>query len=472
MVLYRRSWIFLLAVTMFASHRQSLPAAEALSSQELVAKGNALLKAGNPGAAVDAFSEALRIDPKNADAYQFRAVAFGVSGRHKDAIADFKEAIRLVPPEAKSRLAELHACCSISHRGLRDLASAERECNVAISLDHESPRALTVRGLLAIAKKEYDSALADANEAIRLDANCGQAYLIRGQIHFIKKDYDHAIGDFGEVIRICPGQIDGYFERASALIFRDRIDEAIADLSTAIRINPRLEFLWGKRAGAYVRKRDFKNVIADLTEELRLNPNHPLAHSFRGAAHLGCHEYAEAIADFTVAIQQDPKDGLSFQDRGEAYLALGKWDEAIADYSEAIHLDPSAGRTYFNRGVAYDRLGDYVRRNADFAQAEQLDPEIAALVRQYRHPSENAVSTDLTRRFMPIDSSNLPQLPDDRGDLKSGASTGLLFVQIFIAACLVIPTMAVAWAVWRRTRSTRMTRDENSDLKSASGGNQ
>jgi tetratricopeptide (TPR) repeat protein len=55
-------------------------------------------------AAIRCCNEAIRLDPKDADAYCYRGLAYGDQGEHDKAIADFTEAIRLDPKCAAAYL--------------------------------------------------------------------------------------------------------------------------------------------------------------------------------------------------------------------------------------------------------------------------------------------------------------------------------------------------------------------------------
>ena len=64
-------------------------------------------QAGDHDKAIADFSEAIRLDPKRADAYYGRGTAYGHKGEYDKAIADYSDAIRLAPPKADAYLDEV-----------------------------------------------------------------------------------------------------------------------------------------------------------------------------------------------------------------------------------------------------------------------------------------------------------------------------------------------------------------------------
>jgi tetratricopeptide (TPR) repeat protein len=100
--------------------------------------------------AIEAFSEAIRLDPSDMRAYRQRGAAYLHQGEHDRAIADFNEALRLAPDDAG---------------------------------------AVYNRGLANAKKQDYDSALTDLGEAIRLNPAFAKAYRARSSV-FAKKGDD------------------------------------------------------------------------------------------------------------------------------------------------------------------------------------------------------------------------------------------------------------------------------------------
>ena len=86
-----RAGVVAAAVLVLASAARAQPAADPM------ARGRARLEQGDFEGAIAAFSDALRANPRAADAYYHRAVAYHRKGSSDRAIADYSEAIRLDP---------------------------------------------------------------------------------------------------------------------------------------------------------------------------------------------------------------------------------------------------------------------------------------------------------------------------------------------------------------------------------------
>jgi tetratricopeptide (TPR) repeat protein len=215
--------------------------------------------------AITAFTEAIRLDPDNIDAYCNRGYAYSEIGEHDKAIADYTEAIRL-GPEA------LHLCYACFSRGI----------------------AYTKKG-------DYDKAIADCTEAIRLVPDDAVAYRVRGFAYGEKGDLDRAIIDYNEAIRIDPEDVDAHYKRGFAFERNGELDKAIADFTEIIRLKPSYANAYFSRGLFYWKAGELDKAIADLTETIRLDPKIAAAYYFRGSSYRRKGETAEAEADFTQA---------------------------------------------------------------------------------------------------------------------------------------------------------------------------
>ncbi len=202
--------------------------------------------------AIADYSEAIRLDPKYAEAYYGR----GLTYRNKDDVerADYSEAIRLEPQVAAAYFnrGKLFHLQGNSGRALADF-------DEAIRLDPKFVFAYTNRGYVYLARGNNHRAIADFSEAIRLEPKLVSTYIDRGNAYRARGDNDRAIADFGEAIRLAPKFADAYYNRGLAYLYGGTLDKALADVSEASNLDP---------ADAY------KALWADIVAQRNNAPSH------------------------------------------------------------------------------------------------------------------------------------------------------------------------------------------------------
>jgi len=211
-------------------------------------------------------TEAIRLDPKYAGAYNIRGWAYARKGEYDKAIADCTEAIRLDP----------------------EFAGAYNE-----------------RGVTYFYKHEYDKAIADCTEAIRLDPKSAVWRYNRGWAYLSKGEYDKAIIDYTEAIRLDPKVPPAYNQRGWAYVGKGEYDKAIADCTEAIRLDPKVPNPHKHRGFAYLSKGEYDKAIADCTEAIRLDPKYARAYYGRGQAYASKNDVGDALADFREGMRLD-----------------------------------------------------------------------------------------------------------------------------------------------------------------------
>ncbi|MGA2259776.1 MAG: tetratricopeptide repeat protein, partial [Thermoguttaceae bacterium] len=294
----------------------------------LVQRGNTYFASHEWDQAIACLSEVIRLDPKNAMAYNNRGVAYSFQGDDDKALADLSEAIRLDPK------------CASAYGSRAGLYSA--------------------RG-------DYDRALADASKALQLDQ---RVYYVRARVYAAKGKFAEAVADLNEAIRLDPTYPDAYAERGYAYTGKGDFDRAIADATEAIRRDPTCAHALNVRARAYKEKGDFGKAIADDTEAIRLLP-HSIAYVSRGETYLAQADADKAIADFSEAIRRDPKNAAPYQNRSQAWLEKGDYDRGIADISKSLEIRPNDVPVWFLRAQARwaaGRRDEYLKDCAEILQ--------------------------------------------------------------------------------------------------------
>jgi tetratricopeptide (TPR) repeat protein len=225
------------------------------------------------------FTEAIRLDPNNAAAYNERGAALHQSAEYNRALEDFNQAIRLNPNSAETYIKR-----GDTYYFLRDFIHAVEDYTRAIQLDPQNKYAYMERAWAYQFQAEYDPAIEDYTGALQLDPRYKKAYMERGRTYrereedliltsvSYKPNYAGAIADFTRVIQLDSNYAEAYSERALTYQSRKDYDRAIADLTRAMQIDPDNKYFYIYRGDAYMGKKDYNRAIADYEDALRKDP--------------------------------------------------------------------------------------------------------------------------------------------------------------------------------------------------------
>jgi tetratricopeptide (TPR) repeat protein len=172
----------------------------------------ALRMMGQLGDAVNAFSEAIKLNPDLGEAYFRRGICFFQLNENDLALADFQKAATLTFDDPRARLWE-----GFTEAKLNDFHEAIRAYGEAISESDRYTPAYVNRGLAYMMIGEYDKALADFDEAIRIEPTESGHYFKRGVIYEKKGQQQEAADSFTSAIKFDDKNEPAYRHAAKAL---------------------------------------------------------------------------------------------------------------------------------------------------------------------------------------------------------------------------------------------------------------
>jgi tetratricopeptide (TPR) repeat protein len=195
--------------------------------------------------AVIFFSQEIRSNPRDAEAYRCRGKACLAFGDAQRAVADFNHALMLRP----------------------------------------TPLAYADRGMAWSLAGEHDKAVADFSETIRSHAaqqltndELGAVYCLRGLARAGKGEWTLAIADFDEAIRLSPGLAFAFNQRGRAWLAQgNSMMKAVADFNEAVRLNPVYDSAYNNRGLAWAAMGEFDSALADFRTAVRLDPDSTFA---------------------------------------------------------------------------------------------------------------------------------------------------------------------------------------------------
>lgn len=180
---------------------------------------------GNYEDAIDYYSNAIILNPKNHELYLYRGCAYADNKKHLKAIKDFSTAIKHNP---------------------------------------KNPNFYVKRGSSYIELKEYKKALSDYKKAIELAPKEPAVFENRANLYFLIDDYKNAIPDYTKAIELTHKNKDLedlYYFRAATYKNLKQYDNAISDLKKVIKINSQNADYYFMISAIYEIQEDYKKAF-------------------------------------------------------------------------------------------------------------------------------------------------------------------------------------------------------------------
>ncbi len=179
------------------------------------------------------YSQAIRLKPDYAEAFNNRGVGRKNKGDLEGALEDFDGAIRLKPDYADAFFNR-----GVTRYDKSDLEGAVRDYDEALRLKPDYAFAFNNRGNARKAKGDLEGALKDYDEAIRLEPDFADAFNNRGNARKAKGDLEGALKDYDEAIRLKPDYALAFNNRGIARKAKGDLEGALKDYDEAIRLKP------------------------------------------------------------------------------------------------------------------------------------------------------------------------------------------------------------------------------------------
>jgi tetratricopeptide (TPR) repeat protein len=318
-------------------------------------EGETYFVAGDLEKAIEAYKQAVALDPTNADlqAELVRIMVYSSTlitvdeqrlARLNDALATINAAIEAVPDNSMVHAVKAFALDWLSdpNLGMEDrtglLTEAEQQVIAAIQLDNQNDLALAY----------YAEILVDQQKWIQAEQNISQALQRAPELMDVHR-------------------INGYVQESLG-----NYTQAITEYQEAIRINPNLTFIY-LRIGANYRR------LAAKGEASINNPLFILAL-----------DYFDKAAKINE--QLGVNDPIPYFSIATTYTQMGQFLQAGRNARKGLNFDPSNADAYGRLGIVYHRARNYEGAIPAFAcatfgcsaeqscEVRQCDPEVESMI--------------------------------------------------------------------------------------------
>ena len=147
--------------------------------------------------AIEAYSQAIELDPDNALTYYNRGLAFYHLRQHEPALSDFDKTIELNPD-----VVQPYKTRALILMYLEDYQGASKDFESVAKIAPEDPEAYSGRGFATMLSGQTTQAIPYFDRAIELDPNLAIAYFVRGGAYSELGDRAAAVKDYQQAGRL------------------------------------------------------------------------------------------------------------------------------------------------------------------------------------------------------------------------------------------------------------------------------
>ena len=291
------------------------------------------MESGNPAGALEDWTEVIRLDGNNVEAYTERGFIYYDQNKGSEALQDFNRAVALKGTGAKL----------FEYRGrllykAEDYASAEADLVKAIEAGIEDAEVEYLLGNARFRLKKYPEAISAYDAAISKGLENELVYNNRGKAKFLTEDVSGAIADYSASLNQKGDYDRAMINRADAYALQEDWANAAADYRSARQMGVVDGAMTRKEGDAYLRLEDWANAVQAYDAAQQTGLQEAAMVRDRGFAHFQLESYAKAATDLNTAAGSFAEEVKVFRELGLAQFELSKYNETVAALTQATKL--------------------------------------------------------------------------------------------------------------------------------------
>ncbi|MFB3764798.1 MAG: tetratricopeptide repeat protein [Methanotrichaceae archaeon] len=220
-------------------NQPSRPVVEQSEAVSWLNQGLALGVQGKYGEAVQAFDNAIQIDPQYEAAWYLKGTALNKQGMYNEAIQAYDKAIDIDPRDEDA----WHGI-GITLGNLGKYDEAVQAFDKAIDINPGNAVGWYLKGAALDQQGKYNEAIQACDRAIEINPQDSDAWYIKGLVLEDQDKSDEAIQAYDNSTQINPQNADAWYNKAEALYWLKKYNDSIQAADKAIGINPQDAAAW------------------------------------------------------------------------------------------------------------------------------------------------------------------------------------------------------------------------------------
>ncbi len=282
---------------------------------------------------IDAITNQLNTDPKNANLYYQRAQKFFEKSSYDNAILDLRKAMTIdsLNPDFYHLLSDAYLDYYNSKEALNTMMKV-------LTIYPERVASLLKLAELKYILEDYDGSILTLNEVVRLDAQNAEGYFMLGMNFRSIGDIIRAMNAYQTAVEMDSGLTDAWIILGE--MYEEKKDpKALRYYESAIISNPKSMQAVHAKAFYLQNHGDIPGALKLYREIIITDKSYGDAYLNSGLLYLDTDSIARAYEQFDLLTGVVPTYYMGYYMRGVVNEKLGKKTQALEDYESAYNLN-------------------------------------------------------------------------------------------------------------------------------------
>lgn len=380
------------------------------AKMKFLESGKKFMDRGEYSSAAIEFRNALKVDPRFAEAYYQLAQAELAQEHWTGAYNALQQTIELAPARSDARLDRARL-----YLGAHEFPQAMDDASFVVQNEPSNPEGYRLLGGALAGEDKKEEALAAFQRVIVLRPDAAKGYLDVAVTEVALRRMNDAEKALKKAVELNPNLDQAYADLANFYCLQKKLPEAERTLQEGIQQNPQSVFLrlsqaellasQGKKDGAFavldqlvrqqpksieaalavaafcLRRGDRERALAEYRRGLNLDPKNLVLQKQLEDSFLTLGDTSTAAELDATLMKSDASDVNVRLNHGRLLLAQGKAQDAVALLQKLTSDAADSSQVHYFLAIAYSRDGDRSQADAELHRALSLTPDSPQILR-------------------------------------------------------------------------------------------
>lgn len=354
------------------------------------------------------YDRALKVDDRNATAWQGRGLTQALNGQHREALASFEQALKL-DPGLIIALNGKGTALNMLHRNQEALDIFDR----AILIEKDNVIAWNGKGAVLSALGQPEQALTAFDVALHYDPQMAQAWGNKGLVLRQLRNYSEALRAFEKALALDRNSVVYWNGKGLVLSEMGRYPEAMLAYREVLDRDPNYAPTKCGIGDILYAQHKLRGALEHYEQALQSDRHFVKAWERRAIVLADMGNFNKALESYEEALKLDQRYAPAWNGKASALCQLGRYDQALDSYSKALLINANVPQAWNGKGNAYYHLGNYPMALDAYERALRLNPRMATaqhnkslVLKQLQRYEEALAAAEEAIRLMPSDPDN------------------------------------------------------------------